>query len=356
MQKIQLMCINGGQNNAGEKAPSDVMDFAEELGYKKVVFRMRNTDSFIKKLLSYLILIYDFISFRIKYCTEECILFLQYPFHISENVLFLFLKMLNRVVVKHDIKVITLLHDVNEMRNKQSKKKLLEKIMNLSTCLIAHNNKMIEYLIDRGISPDKLVNLEIFDYKIKDSNENKIFIFDRKVIIAGNLDSNKVGYIRQLHKINNITFELYGPNFQNDSYITQNIKYKGIVAPSDLPSKLTSGFGLVWDGDSIDTCSGLCGNYLRYNNPHKTSLYLASGLPVIVWKEAAIAEFIKKYNLGFIVESLDQINNVLANLTESEYFEYTDSIKLMSKKLNDGYFTKKAILACENVIDNKTKF
>ena len=34
----------------------------------------------------------------------------------------------------------------------------------------------------------------------------------------------------------------------------------------------------MWDGPSPDTCAGVYGAYLRYNNPHKTSLYLAAGL------------------------------------------------------------------------------
>ena len=46
-------------------------------------------------------------------------------------------------------------------------------------------------------------------------------------------------------------------------------------------------FGLVWDGISVETCAGVYGEYLKVNNPHKTSLYLASGIPVIIWKEAA---------------------------------------------------------------------
>ena len=32
--------------------------------------------------------------------------------------------------------------------------------------------------------------------------------------------------------------------------------------------------GLVWDGDSCSSCSGVCGEYLKINNPHKISFYL----------------------------------------------------------------------------------
>lgn len=61
--------------------------------------------------------------------------------------------------------------------------------------------------------------------------------------------------------------------------------WHGSFKPEESPEHLQG----VWDGDSVDTCAGNTGAYLRYNNPHKTSLYLACGMPVIVWKEAAIA-------------------------------------------------------------------
>ena len=56
----------------------------------------------------------------------------------------------------------------------------------------------------------------------------------------------------------------------------------GSFLPDELPSALEGSFGLVWDGDSSKTCSGVFGEYLRYNNSHKASLYLASGFPIIV--------------------------------------------------------------------------
>ena len=53
-------------------------------------------------------------------------------------------------------------------------------------------------------------------------------------------------------------------------------------------------WGLVWDGNSIDTCSGNFGEYLRLNAPFKFSLYLAAKRPVVVWRESAMAEYVRK--------------------------------------------------------------
>ena len=62
--------------------------------------------------------------------------------------------------------------------------------------------------------------------------------------------------------------------------LLENETYFGSFLPDELPAALEGGFGLVWDGDSAETCSGVFGEYLRYNNSHKASLYLASGFPL----------------------------------------------------------------------------
>ena len=59
---------------------------------------------------------------------------------------------------------------------------------------------------------------------------------------------------------------------------------------------------------------------MRYNNPHKTSLYLSSGIPVITWSQAAIADFIKQHNVGIVIDDLNRIDEVLANVTKDQYF------------------------------------
>lgn len=50
--------------------------------------------------------------------------------------------------------------------------------------------------------------------------------------------------------------------------------------------------------------------------PHKGSLYLALGMPIIAWKESNIATLIEKEGLGIIVESLDEIDQKLKSLSE----------------------------------------
>ena len=128
--------------------------------------------------------------------------------------------------------------------------------------------------------------------------------------------------------------EIYGSN-PAKSY-KSGVIYKGQFSPNDLLKHLDQDFGLVWDGNSIETCDGRYGNYLRYNNPHKASLYLSMGIPVIIWKEAALAKFISKNNLGITIDSLNNLDKVLDQITENEYKTMKSNVLRISEKLRNG--------------------
>ena len=87
----------------------------------------------------------------------------------------------------------------------------------------------------------------------------------------------------------------------------------------------------------------MTGNYLRYNNPHKLSLYLSSGLPVIVWKDSAEANFVEKNGVGLAVNSLFELSERLEKLSQDEYLQLVTNAKNIMKKLKEGYYLKSAV-------------
>ena len=214
-------------------------------------------------------------------------------------------------------------------------------ILNYSNCLIVHNDVMKSYFMSKNVPENKIVVLDIFDY-LCNCNDNKKIVFSKNITIAGNLDVQKSPYIGLLNTVKNVKFNLYGPNYQNDDHLS-NICYKGLVKSDLLPDELREGFGLVWDGTSIETCEGATGQYLRYNNPHKLSLYLVAGLPIVIWAQAAEASFVQNNNLGICVNSLLELEDALENVTEQKYEEYCDAVKKIRKKLCNGKYMQKAI-------------
>lgn len=338
MKKYQLWEIRDNGNNAGTKAPLDMKEVATKFGFKTVnVVRKGEEKDIVSRTYRQ---IYFLNSWQKIYREIEpnSLLLLQVPFHDHELSRTSVLKKLKS---KKNIKIIYIVHDVEELRKINDNnfyQREFNLMLNLADQIIVHNNVMMKFFIEKGVSTNKLINLEIFDYL----NEERLELptYSKEIFIAGNLDVRKVKYLSDLNKIN-ASFTLYGSNFSLKEY--KNINYKGSVNPDELPHLLNKGFGLIWDGESISTCSGVFGQYLKYNNPHKLSLYLSSGLPVIIWDQAAEASFVKDKNLGIVISSLYDLPDVLDSISEEQYLELAYNVKKEAEKLKNGFYSEEAL-------------
>ena len=117
----------------------------------------------------------------------------------------------------------------------------------------------------------------------------------------------------------------------------------GFVPSNQLIATASGHFGLVWDGDSLDACSGDMGEYLRYNNPHKTSLYIRCHLPIIIWRQAALAPFVSQWGIGLCVDSLREIEPAISALTPERYAEMRHRVEELSLRLSQGHFFREAL-------------
>jgi hypothetical protein len=192
-----------------------------------------------------------------------------------------------------------------------------------------------------------MVCLEIFDY-LSASENNKPYTLDGqplKVIYAGALSYKKNKYLYDLEdRISKWQFELYGSGF-DENRITKksHFKYNGFVPSDRLIEQADAHFGLVWDGDSISTCSGNFGEYLRLNKPHKASLYIRCNLPLIVWKECALATFVTENKIGISIRSLTELDTVLPAISAESYKEMKENVKRINKQVSTGYYISKAL-------------
>ena len=207
---------------------------------------------------------------------------------------------------------------------------------------------MNEFLKKNGLKV-KTENLELFDYLTGNSKTKKP-TFSHEVIFAGNL--NKAKFITHFKNGAKIKYRLYGP--LDDTEILENGIYYGSLPSDDLLKELNTGFGLIWDGPNvvINEKQGVSfGNYLRYNNPYKLSLYIAAGLPIIIWKYAAEAQFVQEHNLGYVIKDLHDLPEMIEKITGSEYSSLVDNVDVMRKKVLQGEFTKNAIDKIDKLMD-----
>lgn len=349
MRKYQIVEITENLNHAGTKATADFAKIADECGYERVKIRMNTTRTGkIAKLQRQIGYYFDWEK-CFKSIQSHSVVILQHPFHHQQ---FTRDSVLLRLKQKKNVKFISIIHDVEELRQFRYNnyyKNEFDFMLHIADVIVVHNEKMKEFFLSKGVSESRLVSLEIFDY-LQEELDKKEVVFSKAITVAGNLDTTKCGYVGALDQIQGVDIHLYGPNFDSKLKDNANIIYHGVLSPDKVPEVLTAGFGLVWDGDGIRGGMGQAGQYVRYNNPHKLSLYLSSGMPVVIWKEAAEAEFVEKNGVGILIDSLDELSDIIPKMKEEEFIEIRNNVKVISDKLLHGEFGKKSILEAEKIM------
>jgi len=198
--------------------------------------------------------------------------------------------------------------------------------------IIVHTDAMRTLLQQGGIPRNKMKVLTFFDYLAEASPDRRTLSYN--ICFAGNL--GKSGFVKELTSLHcdRLCFRLYGINFP-DMQQNDNIHYEGVFAPDDIKG-IKGSWGLVWDGDSLDTCTGMMGNYLRFNSSHKISLYLALGMPLIVWSESSVASLVKHENIGVAVSSLADVEKVIDGIDPAQYKAMLENVAVYSSKIRSG--------------------
>ena len=330
-------------NTAGPKAREDIDSVLKSCGLEPLL------------PIEYGLLSYKNNRFRIDYwrvlfslCNiKKRWIVLQYPVYSGR----IEKKIIERLI--HNNHLIFFVHDLEYLRFKNTKSYLQHEInlLNKASIIVSHNSCMTKRLQQDGVTVP-IIELQLFDYLLSTPVPKHSYKFGRQIAFAGNLgksDFLKNATIQNL----NVEFLLYGLGFDKNSIKWTNINYSGSYSPGEIPYKLEGSFGLIWDGNSVTTCDGQAGEYMRYNNPHKLSLYIVAGLPVIVWKESAIAKFVRTYNIGIAVDSLEDISKEIQKTGVKEYNLMLHNIQDLQMKISSGFFTKSALRAIDDIITER---
>jgi len=350
MKKYQIFETLDGGYHAGTKANGDISVIAEKLGYEKVIVRqISQKEGVLAKAQRQITWRKDFQAAYNK-IENNSIVLLQHPFHHNQLTRD---RILQKLKSEKHVKYICVVHDVEKLRAfryNEYYKNEFQFMLDIGDAFIVHNEKMLAYFEEVGVPREKLINLHIFDYLDDHDNKDKQISFEKSITVAGNLDTTKCGYIGELGEIG-VKVNLFGPNFNEEMSNNDLITYYGSFPPNDIPNHLNKGFGLVWDGTSIDGCQGESGQYLKYNNPHKLSLYLSSGIPVVIWKDAAEAKFVEENHLGIVVDSLKELKSIFDEMDEKQYYKLCENVANISQKLKEGCYAKSAVEKAEDIVN-----
>lgn len=311
-----------GKNDAGPKAKSDIQSILVNQGYESLTLPITIASIKDKLKLAY----WDLPNFFRKHGDfDEYVL--QYPIY-SKIVTKRLFKTLRNVPGK----LILVIHDIESLRFQTDDDKSIQHeihLLNQADGLIVHTQAMQTWLQDHGVTVP-MKKLELFDYLNSQPLLEKIN-YEKSVCYAGNL--MKSSFLGTLN-LNGYKLSVFGPNPLPN--FPDEINYLGVRTPDELPKELKYNFGLVWDGTTTATCDGIFGEYMKFNSPHKVSLYLSTGLPVIIWKQAAVASYIVNNQLGIAIDSLDNLPAILDSLSDEEYQILKKSVLSYANRLRKG--------------------
>jgi hypothetical protein len=265
---------------------------------------------------------------------QKSIVYFHFPFQATIDMLLLW------CVQLRGIKTAALIIDIDGLRdlNEQLLKKEMAQLSKFNY-LVAHNEEMEKWLLLQ-LPSATIFNISVFDYsyagKVTPKQLSPVICF------AGNI--SKATFVYNWHQSSSLHLNVYGLGYDVPLNIKNGVTYKGIAPPDQLPFVIEGSFGLVWDGNDLNNCDP----YLMYNNPHKLSLYLAAGMPVIVWNKSAVAAWVLEKNIGFCIGSILEIGNFFDNISCNEYEIMKKNAAAIGKQLCDGYYLKTVLKNIEN--------
>lgn len=257
------------------------------------------------------------------------IVIMQYPSWNGKRYENLFVE---KVRTYNDSKLIIFVHDVEKLMFNGSDDALVEEItlFNRADALILPSQRMHEYLKENGLRCNRVFIQKMWDYPMRDVW--KPGKFSRVLHFLGKED--RFPFIKNWNQ--KTLLEVYGENENINE--GSNVKANGFIPSNNLVPILNGkgGFGLIWADENQR-------NYYSYNQPFKLATYIAAGIPVLVQDGTVAADIVRRTGVGIVIESLDEADRVVQDITEKQYQSLCDNILKQQFPVINGHYTRKVL-------------
>ncbi|MDR3240784.1 MAG: hypothetical protein LBT37_01245 [Lactobacillaceae bacterium] len=304
------------------KVREDIVTIAHEIGYQK----MEVTDVLNNEFYSGDIVLYPFPSDR---GTEE----IDY-----ERILHL---------KKQGVKISVITLNVDYLRYHEANREIIIKSLNTADVMLTLTIPMMNALHADGVVTDALI-VGLHDYLVP--KPQKPAEFKREVVVAGS--PYKASYIQNWP--NQTPLHIYARESDMQGYeLKGNVNYLGYINPNEINEQDHFGFGLAFD---MDSQAGEFDAYQEINLSHKLSMYLAAGMPILIKSSAAASTIITTFGAGIKIDSVDEIDEVMANITPEQYAKMAENANTLGEFIRQGAYYKYAITLGEEQIDAFERF
>jgi hypothetical protein len=278
--------------NAGQKAPSDVRRVARDEGFAPVDLAPFSRQSRAHRAASIGRAAAQSVL-AVPGLRRSGVLLAQHPLGRINDLLVARLARTTPSVL--------LVHDLESLRRVDYARRE-NQVLQSYDVIVVHTPAMADYVA--GAAPRaRTVVLGCFDYLV--DPPPALAPATRRpeaVYVIGSLGPDKAAYLYGVGALA-LPVRAYGRGCVVER-LPASVSWVGVLDMSQPQLPARDGFGLVWDGDSPDRLTGVMGEYLRYNSPHKFSMYLALGLPVLVGEGSALAGLVEREGIGLVARSV----------------------------------------------------
>ncbi|MCM1484030.1 MAG: galactofuranosyltransferase [Muribaculaceae bacterium] len=249
-----------------------------------------------------------------------------------------------RIARLRGARTVALIHDLGSCRRRRLT--LEQEISRLGHAhtVIATNPTMESWLLSHGLAT-RHTALGLHDY-LSDAQPapRGEYTPPYSVAYAGSLNMRKNSFLLHMHKEGIDTpLHLYGTLGHGYAPAAPLITEHGFTPPDTFIAHAQGHFGLVWDGSSLDECTGSFGEYLRLNTPHKSSFYLRAGLPLIVWSRSALAPIVTELGIGLTIDTLRDLPALLSSVSPDRYAAMRRSVEAAAAAIASGQWLRSAL-------------
>ena len=318
---------------AMNKARGDVVRFAAEAGYAPVKISAWDSarGDHWQKVKLVLCMLWDWSRLFFTLGWEDLLL-VQYPVFPVKGA------WLARIALHmlqwKGVRTATIVHDMDSLRllGGDAARWSDQVLLPAFDRIICHTDRMKEYIVSQGVAAENVAVLGRFDYDTRAHMPERTLSHD--VCVAGNLRKDKAGWLYELPRTK-LTWHLWGAGWKGKKS-RKDIHHHGAAEPEKLPGLLEGSFGVVWDGPTPESCRGAYGAYNLLNAPHRLSLYLAAGMPVVVWSGAAIADDVRESGVGLVLDNLLTLPQAIDALTPEDYARMAENARRAGSELRQG--------------------
>ncbi len=305
------------------KAKEDIAKIAESVGWQRLSIERYNDARFSAEIR------HQKIHTFLDKVGKNDIVVHQFPTYMSQA----FEQDFQRAIQQRGAKYVLLIHDFEPLR--VSREHAWEwELAQCADLIIAHSQPMASTLQQHGVTTPT-ETIQLFDYLGPTPALNPIF--KKEINYAGTWQKAPWLQHYQGPKLN-----LFGsrPKRWKDLVLPKSINWVGSFDPEEITTAFSSGFGLLWDSDYEDK---FFQSYTKVNAPHKASLYLKAGLPLIAWSQSYLGDIVRANQLGMTIDDLSDLTKLVGVVRPADYLTFQENSRLFQKRISEGYFTKEVL-------------